>query len=267
MTEHPAKATLAEIHAANELAMQVWRQDDAVCADYLRDRGLDLVGIVAAGFAVGQARGDGVVCSALASHGFPLRVALAAGLIRANSRGDFVDVFRDRFMFPVRNVHDGSIAGFTGRALPWAHESAPRWLNSRTTLAFRKGELLYGLWEARRAIEERRRRLMALVVCEGPMDVIAVSLKCPAVAVAPAGTALTEVQAQWIADLATAADLPIVIAYDGDEAGERASAKCLSLIASRSLRARVSVASLPQGEDPASLASTGAEDVCTYLQL
>ena len=259
-----AKGTLAEIHAANELAMQVWRQNEAVCVDYLGGRGFDLARVVAAGFSVGHATADGAVCTTLASHGFPLRVALAGGLIRANGRGDFVDVFRDRLMFPVRNVHDGSIAGFIGRALPWAHESAPRWLNSRTTRAFHKGELLYGLWEARRAVEQHRRRLMALVVCEGPLDAIAAAVACPVTAVAPAGTAMTGTQAQWIADLATAAGLPIVVACDGDAAGQRAAGRASELIAACS-RAKVTVATLPVGEDPASLSLSDAQTLCALI--
>lgn len=260
-----ALGTVAEIHAANELAMQVWRQNEAVCAEYLGGRGFDLARVVAVGFPVGHAAADGAVCTTLASHGFPLRVALAAGLIRVNVRGDFVDVFRDRLMFPVRNVHDGSIAGFTGRALPWAHESAPRWLNSRTTRAFHKGELLYGLWEARRTIEQRRRRLAALVVCEGPLDAIAAAVACPVTAVAPAGTAMTQTQAQWIADLATAAGLPIVVACDGDEAGQRAAEKSSELIAASSAQAKVTVATLPVGEDPASLSASDAQTLCALI--
>ncbi len=127
--------------------------------------------------------------------------------------------------------------------------------------------MLYGLREARQAIERHRHPLSALVVCEGPLDAIAVSLACPAVGVAPSGTALTEMQAQWIADLATAAGLPIVVACDGDAAGELAARKAVRLITSRSRLARVSKASLPPGEDPASLAATDGAAFCRHLQL
>jgi len=258
------KATLAEIHAANELAMQVWRQGEKVCAEYLASRGFDLAAVTRAGFQVGYAPSGGEVCDALSSHGFPLRVPVAAGLVRMNAAGDWVDVFRERLMFSVRNVHDGSIAGFVGRALPSAHREAPRWLNSRSTAAFRKSELLYGLWEARQLIEQRK-RLAALVVCEGPLDAIAATHTCSTAAVAPAGTALTDTQVRWIADLATAARLPIVLAYDGDAAGERAAQKAQALIGSSSRRAKVSVAVLPPGEDPASLAVTDAALLCEQL--
>lgn len=261
----PTRATLTEIHAANELSMQVWRQGEAASSEYLSGRGFDLGTVVSAGFQVGHAPSSGVVCETLAAHGFPLRVAVAAGLVRATASGAWIDSFRERLMFPVRNVHDGSIAGFTGRALPSAHRDAPRWLNSRTTSAFRKRELLYGLWEARQLIEQHHRKLAALVVCEGPLDAIAVTITCPAVAVAPAGTALSNTQAQWIADLATAARLPIVVACDGDAAGERAAEKAAALVTSCVQRPQVSVASLPQGEDPASLAVTNPRALCEQL--
>lgn len=257
-----ARATLTEIRAANELAMQVWRQGESACARYLSSRGFDPTALSSAGFQVGFAPSFGLVRDTLSAHGFPLRVPIAAGLIRQTAGGGWIDSFRERLMFPIRNVHDGSIGGFTGRALPSAHHDAPRWLNTRTTCAFRKGELLFGLWEARQAIERRRPPARALVVCEGPLDAIAVSLTCPAVAVAPAGTALTETQAQWISDLAAAARLPIVIAYDGDAAGRRASGKAARLVTSCSERTQVSVAALPQDEDPASLAATRPEILC-----
>lgn len=260
-----ARATLAEIHAANELAMQVWRQGEVICAEYLASRGFGLAAVTRAGFQVGYAPSSGAVCDALASHGFPLRVAVAAGLIRMNAAGGWMDVFRERLMFPVRNVHDGSIAGFTGRALPSAHRDAPRWLNSRTTTAFRKSELLFGLWEARQVIEQHHRRVAALVVCEGPLDAIAVRLTCPTSAVAPAGTALSTTQAQSIVDLASAARLPIVVACDGDAAGERAAAKAAALITSCAPNAKVSIASLPPGEDPASLAVSRATTLCEVV--
>lgn len=260
-----ARATLAEIHAANDLALQVWRQDVTAAQAYLGTRGFDLRAITDLGYDIGHAGSDGAVRGTLEAHGFPERVATAAGLIRATDSGGVIDSFRHRLMFPIRTIHDGAIAGFVGRAMPQAHPDAPRWLNTRTTASFRKGELLYGLWEARRVLEHRRRPIEALVVCEGPLDAIAATLTCPMVAVAPAGTALTDTQARWIADLATAAGLPIVVAGDGDEAGQRAGAKAAVRIAACSPAARVSVAALPAGEDPASLAVGAPKALCQLI--
>ncbi len=261
----PFRATLAEIHAANELALQVWRQDLTAASAYLSSRGFDLPAITDLGFDIGHAGPDGPVRGTLEAHGFPARVATAAGLIRETDGGGVIDSFRHRLMFAIRTIHDGAIAGFVGRAMPQAHLDAPRWLNTRTTASFRKGELLYGLWEARRILEHRARPVTALVVCEGPLDAIAVTLTCPVVAVAPAGTALTDTQGRWIADLANAAGLPIVVAGDGDEAGQRAGAKAAGRIAACSPAARVSVATLREGEDPASLAASAPKELCRSI--
>lgn len=260
-----ARAALTEIHAANDLALQVWRQDVSVAQAYLGTRGFDLPAITDLGYDIGHAGSDGAVRGTLEAHGFPERVATAAGLVRATDSGGVIDSFRHRLMFPIRTIHDGAIAGFVGRAMPQAHPDAPRWLNTRTTASFRKGELLYGLWEARRILERRRRPIAALVVCEGPLDAIAATLTCPVVAVAPAGTAMTETQARWIADLAAAARLPIVVAGDGDEAGQRAGAKAAGRIAACSPAARVSVATLREGEDPASLAASAPKELCRSI--
>ena len=259
------RATLAEIHSANELAMQVWRQDQAPAQAYLSSRGFDLRTITELGYDIGHAGSDGPVRGALEAHGFPARVAAAAGLIRSTDSGGVIDSFRHRLMFAIRTIHDGSIAGFVGRAMPQAHPDAPRWLNTRTTASFRKGELLYGLWEARRIIEHRHRPVTALVVCEGPLDAIAVTVTCPVVAVAPAGTALTQIQARWIADLAAAARVPIVVAGDGDEPGQRAGAKAAQMIAACSSTATVRAATLPAGEDPASLAVKSPDVLCQQI--
>ena len=102
-------------------------------------------------------------------------------------------------------------------------------------------------------------------MCEGPLDAIAVTLTCPTAAVAPAGTALSTTQAQWIVDLASAARVPIVVACDGDAAGERAAAKADALITACAPRAKVSIASLPPGEDPASLAVANPAALCEQL--
>ena len=245
--------------------MQVWRQDQVSAQAYLGTRGFDLPAITDLGFDIGHAGPDGAVRGTLEAHGFPPRVAAAAGLIRSTDGGGVIDSFRHRLMFPIRAIHDGSIAGFVGRAMPQAHPDAPRWLNTRTTASFRKGELLYGLWEARRIMEHRHRPVTALVVCEGPLDAIAVTLTCPVVAVAPAGTALTKIQARWIADLAAAARVPIVVAGDGDEPGQRAGATATQMIAACSSTATVWAATLPVGEDPASLAVKSPDVLCQQI--
>src|SRR5690242_9266159 len=99
---------------------------------------------------------------ALASHlrdlGYPDAAIQASGLARRTRRGALVDFFRDRAMFGIR-WPDGTLAGFTGRARPGGPQ--PVYLNSRTTGLYRKGSLLFGLYEGRRALAAGARPVLA----------------------------------------------------------------------------------------------------------
>src|SRR5258707_3754587 len=83
--------------------------------------------------------------------GYGDAVIQAAGLARRTRRGALVDFFRDRAMFGIR-WPDGTLAGFTGRARPGGRRPAPVYPNSRTTGLYRKGSLLFGPYEGRRAL-------------------------------------------------------------------------------------------------------------------
>jgi DNA primase len=125
------------------------------------------------------------------------------------------DRFRERIMFPIRNVL-GEVIGFGGRVLG---KGEPKYLNSPETPVFSKGHELYGLFEARSAI---RQRAHALVV-EGYMDVVALAQHGIANAVATLGTACT---AEHVAKLYRFTD-QIVFSFDGDAAGRRAASRAL----------------------------------------
>src|SRR5204862_6051198 len=118
----------------------------------------------------------------------------AAGLARRTKRGALVDFFRDRAMFGIR-WPDGTLAGFTGRARPGGSRPGPVYLNSRTTGLYRKGSLLFGLYEGRRPLAAEARP----VLVEGPLDAIAVSEAGSYAGVSPCGTALTPAQVTLLA--------------------------------------------------------------------
>lgn len=141
-----------------------------------------------------------------------------AGLAQPTRDGQrLVDVFRDRVMVGVRDL-DGALVGFTGRAAP-GDAASPKYINTKDTAAFRKGELLLGLAEnsekfARGAIPTR---------VEGAFDAIAVTLagEGRVVGVAPLGTALTERQADLLADAGP--NGVVWVTTDTDTAGIQAS--------------------------------------------
>lgn len=177
------------------------------------------------------------------------RLLLEANLLGNGSRGNY-PVFRDRLMFPIHNVR-GEVVGFSGRVM--AEGQDPRkYVNTAETVAFRKGELLFGLFKATGPIAKAS---MTVVVCEGQLDVIACHEKAEIRnAVAGLGTAFTDEHAAMLKKYAKRA----VLCYDGDNAGIKASEKTYRKLAAAGLE--VYMATLPPGEDPDSLIKArGAE--------
>jgi DNA primase len=125
------------------------------------------------------------------------------------------DRFRDRVMFPIRNVK-GEHIGFGGRVLG---QGEPKYLNSPETPVFHKGSELYGLFEGRKAIQDVGHAL----VVEGYMDVVALAQMGVAQAVATLGTACTD---EHVRKLLRFTDT-VVFAFDGDAAGRRAAHKAM----------------------------------------
>jgi DNA primase len=224
--------------------------------DYLRGRGLDEATI--ARFRLGYAPdARQALKGALMSATRPERLLLEAGLL-IKPEGDepaepspipsplppspgraSYDRFRGRVTFPIADRR-GRVIAFGARILG---DGQPKYLNSPETPVFHKGEVLYGLAQARKAAHDTGR----LIVVEGYMDVIGMSRGGFPETVAPLGTALTERQ---LAVLWRIAPEPI-LCFDGDAAGWRASVRAAEralplLEAGRSL----GFVTLPKGEDP-----------------
>ncbi len=177
----------------------------------------------------------------------------AAGLIGKSERsGDPYDRFRHRLMFPIHNS-SGRLVGFGGRTLG---DDKAKYINTNETDRFHKGLLLYGLHLAKREIRETRRA----VLVEGYFDVIGTVACGLEGAVAGMGTALTPEQAKLLARFAE----EVVVAYDGDNAGENAFRRALPLLLSDSLAVRR--ARFPGTHDPDSLRlEEGEEAVRTAI--
>jgi DNA primase len=175
----------------------------------------------------------------------PLADLEAAGLAGRSERGKPYDRFRHRLMFPIHNAA-GRLVGFGGRTLG---DDKAKYVNTAETDRFHKGHLLYGLFQARQEIRESRRAIL----CEGYFDVIGTVASGRAAAVAGMGTALTQDQARLLARYAD----EVVVAYDGDSAGETAFARALPILLAEGLGVRRAV--FPDGHDPDSLRLAGGE--------
>ena len=186
--------------------------------DYLKGRGLS--GQVAAQFGLGYAPAGWRNLAGV----FPdYRDAMLvdSGLVILQGEQDDekrYDRFRDRIMFPIRNVR-GDVIGFGGRVLD---ASLPKYLNSPETPVFHKGHELYGLFEARTAI----RKAGHVLVVEGYMDVVALAQLGFEQSVATLGTACTAEHVQKLFRFTNT----IVFSFDGDAAGRRAAQRALEAV-------------------------------------
>lgn len=184
---------------------------------YLKNRGL--TGEIAAKFGLGYAP-DGWDGLRTVFPDYDATALVEAGLIidRSEEEGGNrkrYDRFRDRIMFPIRNIK-GQVIGFGGRVLDGGE---PKYLNSPETPLFQKGSELYGLFEARQAIREAG----YVLVTEGYMDVVALAQLGFPQAVATLGTACTPVHVQ---KLLRQTD-QVIFSFDGDTAGRRAARRAL----------------------------------------
>ena len=164
------------------------------------------------------------------------------GLVIHNAHedeGKRYDRFRDRIMFPIRDMR-GRVIGFGGRVLD---KGEPKYLNSPETPVFIKGRELYGLFEARQAMRQSNE----VLVVEGYMDVVMLHQHGLGQVVAALGTATTE---EHVIKLSRMVDR-IVFAFDGDAAGRRAAARALQTVLPRvSDTRRFDFLFLPPEHDP-----------------
>jgi DNA primase len=177
---------------------------------------------------------------------FPDPLIEAAGLARSSQRGTLIDTFRDRAMLPIRSA-DGTVAAFIGRAPEDAGPEVPKYVNSPHTYLYRKGDMLFGLWEARQAMAAGARP----VIVEGPFDAIAVTTACAEryAGVAPCGTALTSEQVKTLSQVADLGRTGVLVAFDSDAPGRRAAIRAYHLLTSYT--DKVSAIVLSAGQDPA----------------
>lgn len=161
----------------------------------------------------------------LRSKGYSDDEITDAWLGSRSKKGNIFDIFRKRVMFPIIDLR-GNIIGFGGRVLD---NSQPKYLNTGATPVFDKGSNLFSMNFAKNADTKR------LILCEGYMDVIAVNQAGFENVVATLGTAITPDQARLMSHYAE----EVVIAYDSDGAGQKATQKAINHFADVGIRTRI----------------------------
>lgn len=174
----------------------------------------------------------------LKGKGYTEDELLAAGLVkqshRDNAKNSLYDAFYDRVMTPIFDLR-GGIIGFGGRVLG---DAKPKYVNSPETLVYKKSRAMFALNLAKKSSSRR------YILCEGYMDVISLHQAGFDTAVAACGTALTSEQVKLLSEYAD----EVVLCYDSDEAGQKATARSLGLFGSSPIK--VSVLNIPNAKDP-----------------
>ncbi len=211
------QATLSDVLEKAGEAYRKNLKNSTRAINYFKGRGLS--GEIARRFGLGYApEGWRALASVFPDYSDPLLVEsglVITGEDEGSSEEKRYDRFRDRVMFPIRNIK-GECIGFGGRVLG---DEKPKYLNSPETPVFSKGRELYGLFEAREAIRDAG----YVLVTEGYMDVVALAQLGFPHAVATLGTACTTDHVQKLFRFTDS----VVFSFDGDAAGRRAARKAL----------------------------------------
>jgi DNA primase len=249
--------TLSDIlaKAADHYKTQLKASPRAI--EYLKGRGLS--GEIAARFALGWSpEGWRTLASAFPRYDDPLLVESGMVIVSGDDPATQkrYDRFRERIMFPIRNVK-GEVIAFGGRVLD---KSEPKYLNSPETPIFSKGRELYGLFEARQGLRDKG----YVLVTEGYMDVVALAQLGFPNAVATLGTACT---AEHVHKLLRFTE-KVIFSFDGDAAGRRAAGRALEAALPHATDTRsFRFLFLPKEHDPDSyVREFGAQAFEQYVQ-
>lgn len=273
--EDAARKLREDLFAVNALAASFFEQMMAehphgtLAVEELKRRDLipssptDEIAVALQSFRVGYAPGEWAGLTAfLRQQGVSPSVAEQAGLLLPRaSGGGFYDRFRNRLMFAITDLQ-GRVVGFSGRILPdpqtgIVDKETGKYINSPETPVYRKGNLVFGLFQARQAIRQAEQA----VLVEGNFDVISLHARGITNVVAPLGTAFTVEQASSIKRFAP----EIVLLFDGDSAGRKAVRAAREPCKKAGLVARA--ATLPDGMDPDELSrNRGPEAVSAVIK-
>ena len=237
----PEQEENARLFRVNELAQKFYAEklfspEGKKALAYFESRGLDKKQMERFGLGCAPEGWDNLI-KHLEGRGVPLSLILQAGLIIPRESGSgYYDRFRDRPVFPIRDIL-GRVRGFGARVLD---DSLPKYINSPESPVYKKGEMLYGLDLAKDAIRKKDR----VIIVEGYFNRITLSVFGFEEAVASLGTAFTDSQAQIVSRYTR----NIYLVFDPDEAGRKASFRALAVFLPAGLLPFLVL--MPEGFDP-----------------
>ncbi len=209
----------AKVYKVNEFTAEFYHQNlykpqAKIAQEYVKKRQLSNETLKS--FKIGFSGKFDELYQELKKQGFGEREILESGLVNKNERGQYIDRYRNRLMFPICDAR-GKVIAFGGRVLD---DSKPKYINSPENVVYSKGRNLFGLNVAKKGDLKR------ILIVEGYMDVISLHQRGITNVVAPLGTALTEQQG-W---LLRKNSEQIILSFDSDEAGLKAKLRALDIL-------------------------------------
>jgi DNA primase len=222
--------------AARFFHSQLYAPIGRTALEYALGRGMSKSILTTFGVGYAPDSWDSLV-KAMLAKGYTRQELIDSGLVTVSQKnGNIFDRFRDRLMFPIIDVR-GNVIGFGGRIIK-NDPNAAKYLNSPETIIFNKRKNLFGLNLAKKSKEN------SLILVEGNIDVVALHQYGFDNAVASLGTSLTEEQASLMTRYAQ----QIILIYDGDSAGQNATARAIPILEKAGLQ--VKVLQLKDAKDP-----------------
>ncbi len=214
------EALKAKVYKVNEFTANyyhenLYKPESKIAQEYVKKRKLSNETLKS--FQIGFSGKFDELYRELKKQGFEDREILESGLVNKNERGQFIDRYRNRLMFPICDAR-GRVIAFGGRVLD---DSKPKYINSPENVVYSKGRHLYGLNVAKKYDIKKR-----LLIVEGYMDVISLHQREIHNVVASLGTALTQQQGYLLRNHTE----QIILSYDSDEAGQTAKVRAMEIL-------------------------------------
>ena len=199
---------------ANYYHENLYKPESKIAQEYIKKRKLTNETLKA--FKIGFSGKFDELYKELKKQGFEEKEILESGLVNKNEKGQYIDRYRNRLMFPICDAR-GRVIAFGGRVLD---DSKPKYINSPENVVYSKGRNLFGLNVAKKG------DIKQILIVEGYMDVISLHQRGITNVVAPLGTALTQQQG-W---LLRKNSEKIILSFDSDEAGLTAKIRALDIL-------------------------------------